>query len=469
MLASLPVRALASLAGSAVIALGAATAAHASDTIGDTNGATDSCASDQVLAQASTAGAPSYESPTKGVVVSWTYRATGGNPNIKFKIYHATPSASVFYVRSASAERNPGAGEGQIHPNQLNTFTESPGLPIEIGDTLGLTGRAGTGMACITTTSNSDGIRVKNPPDPPPGADSSGFLGSNTKQKLGVTAVVEPDADGDLYGDESQDACPTEASLQTACPVDLEIVKTASADPTVGANLTYTLAVKNNETVNPAPNVNVTDVLPTGATFVSSSSGQGSCSGATTVTCALGNVGAGQSTAVTIVVQPTAAGPLTNTAGVSTGAQDTNSANDSSTVMSNVTAPPPPPVAPILSGLKLTPRSFLAARGSKITYSLSQAASTTLTVHKRARGVRKGKRCVAPPKKKPKRKPKRCTRLVRKGAFSHADSAGPASVPFPRRVGGKKLAPGSYRLQAVARNTGGASKPATASFKVKKP
>lgn len=29
--------------------------------------------------------------------------------------------------------------------------------------------------------------------------------------------MVEPDADGDSYGDETQDGCPTDASRQTAC------------------------------------------------------------------------------------------------------------------------------------------------------------------------------------------------------------------------------------------------------------
>ena len=58
------------------------------------------------------------------------------------------------------------------------------------------------------TASDNDVVRAKSPPNPPVGADGSGFLGNLTKLKLGVSAVVEPDADGDGFGDETQDACP---------------------------------------------------------------------------------------------------------------------------------------------------------------------------------------------------------------------------------------------------------------------
>src|SRR5690606_7431051 len=34
-----------------------------------------------------------------------------------------------------------------------------------------------------------------------------------------VTAVVEPDADGDGFGDETQDLCPAAAPLQGPCPI----------------------------------------------------------------------------------------------------------------------------------------------------------------------------------------------------------------------------------------------------------
>jgi uncharacterized repeat protein (TIGR01451 family) len=453
--------------GAIAIALFWATAAQASYTIGQTTGAADNCGSGQVLVQRSVNAAPSYTASSDGVVVSWSYLAHAGNSNITFKVYHSTAQVATWFVRSASAERNPGAGAGQIHPNQLNTFAESPGLPIQTGDVLGLTGRAGTGMACISTSSANDRIRVKNPPDPPPGADSPGFAGELPQLKLGVTAVVEPDADGDHFGDETQDGCPTDATVHvTACPIDVQVVKTASANPVVGADMTYTLAVKNNNATSAAGGVGVTDTLPAGVTFVSSSTSQGTCSGDATVACALGPLAAGASATVSIVVKPGAAGPLSNTANVSTTSPDTDSSNDSSTAQTTVVEPI---VAPILGSLKVTPAAFRAKKGTTVSYTNSQDSTTTFTVAKRARGVKKGKRCVAPPKKKPKKKPVRCTRFLKRATFTRPDKAGPVSFHYNARVKGKLLKPGRYRLRAVARNSAGASLPLTASFRIKKP
>jgi uncharacterized repeat protein (TIGR01451 family) len=456
--------------GVIAVALYGATTADASYTIGQTTGAVDNCGSDQVLVQRSVNAAPSYTASSNGVVVSWSYLAHAGNSNITFKVYHSTAQVTTWFVRSASAERHPGAGAGQIHPNALNTFAESPGIPIQAGDVLGLTGRMGTGMACINTSSANDRIRVKAPPDPAPGADSPGFAGELPQLKLGVTAVVEPDADGDHFGDETQDGCPTDATVHaTACPVDVQIVKTASANPTVGTDMTYTLAVKNNNATSSAGAVGVTDTLPSGVTFVSATPSQGACSGDATVTCALGPVAGGASATVSIVVKPGAAGPLSNTATVSTSSPDTDSSNDSSTAATTVALPPPIPVAPVLRSLKIAPAAFLAKKGTTISYTNSQDSTTTFTVAKRARGVKKGKRCVAPPKKKPKKKPVRCTRFLKRDTFSRVDKAGPVSFHYNARVKGKLLKPGRYRLRAVARNAAGASLPLSASFRIKKP
>jgi uncharacterized repeat protein (TIGR01451 family) len=470
------IRGLLILSGSMALALGGATTAEASFTIGQTQGATDNCGSNQVLLQSATAGAPSYVAQSAGVIVSWSYLAHASIPNIKLKVYHSTANPQIWFLRSESAQRTGGTGPGQVHANALNTFSESPGLPIAAGDTLGLTGAGSTGMACVDTTNSSDRIRVKNPPDTIVGQDNMGFIGDNPQQKLGVSAVVEPDADGDGFGDESQDSCPTDASVHSgACPVDVSIVKTASANPMVGNDLTFTLAVKNNHATNPADGVSVLDPLPAGVTLVSSSAGQGSCTGTTSVACSLGSLAPGQSTTVTIVVRPTASGPLSNTASVTTTSSDTDTSNNSSTVSAMV-APP----LPVLSALKLAPPSFFAAKsgptlvaaataGTILTYQNTQASTTTFTVLKAVPGVKKGKACVAPPKKKPKKKPKKCTRYISRGSFTHQDSAGAVRFRFTGRLRGKTLAPASYRLRAVARNATGASNTVQAGFKVKKP
>jgi uncharacterized repeat protein (TIGR01451 family) len=457
--------------------LGAAGSANAAYTIGQTAGATDGCGSGQALIQAQIAGPPSYVASTPGVIVSWSYLAHSQAPSIKLKVYRATAAAQSWFLRSESSVKPPGGGPGQVQTNHLNTFSESPGLRIQAGDTLGLTGTGAFGIACIDTLSTADVLRTKAvPPDTLPGQDNSGFVGTLAKLRIGVSAVVEPDADGDSFGDQSQDSCPTDTGVHTGpCPADVSIVKTASANPRVGSNLGYGLVVRNNHPTNPATGVNVVDVLPAGATFVASATGKGSCAGTTTVTCALGTLSAGQSVNVGIVVRPTATGPLSNTASVSTASSDTSSANNSSTAAVTVG-----PAIPVLSQFKLKPSSFVAATsgpsvraaaigaGVFIGYKINAPATTKFTVQKVAPGVRKGKKCVAPPKTTPKKKPKKCTRYLSRGSFTHKDAPGSVKFRFTGRVKGKTLKPGSYRVRAVARNVSGVSKAVTKRFKVKK-
>ncbi|MDB4897646.1 MAG: hypothetical protein JWN15_3908 [Firmicutes bacterium] len=91
----------------------------------------------------------------------------------------------------------------------------------------------------------------------------------------------------------------------------IAIVKTDSPDPVmVGSNLTYTLTVTN---LGPgaAPNVVVTDLLPASVTLVSA---PGCTVAGQTLTCALGTLTPGAVRTQTIVVRPTAPGPIINIA-----------------------------------------------------------------------------------------------------------------------------------------------------------
>ena len=118
---------------------------------------------------------------------------------------------------------------------------------------------------------------------------------------------------------------------------DLAITKTDSPDPvTVGEVLTYQIGVTNNGP-DAASLVTVTDVLPAGVSLVSANATIGSCSGTTTVTCELGSIANGANIVVSIVVRPTTAGSLTNTATVSATGTDPVSANNSATATTTVT------------------------------------------------------------------------------------------------------------------------------------
>ena len=112
---------------------------------------------------------------------------------------------------------------------------------------------------------------------------------------------------------------------------DLRLEKTADPDPAIpGEDITWTLVVTNDGpsvALNPA----VTDVLPTGVTFVSASSGCVETAG--TVTCSEGSLASGSSVTfeITATVDSAFTGPLVNDASVTSDTPDSDLADNSAT------------------------------------------------------------------------------------------------------------------------------------------
>jgi hypothetical protein len=120
-----------------------------------------------------------------------------------------------------------------------NTFPTR--IPVQTGDLLGEAGLATDGaeskpaVEFCETLGAGDVIGATGTN----GAVGTPVLVIEEGLKLGVpiTVAVEPDADGDGYGDETQDQCPTDATTQGPCPV-----KAAPPAPPAAAPITLSAA-----------------------------------------------------------------------------------------------------------------------------------------------------------------------------------------------------------------------------------
>jgi hypothetical protein len=141
----------------------------------------------------------------------------------------------------------------------------------------------------------------------------------------------------------------------------------------------------------------------------------------------------------------------------------------------------PKPLAGVITALTISPNAFSAAPkgatisrakkakkkyGAKISYRDSQAGTTTFTVLMPVTGRTQGRSCRKP--SKANRHGRRCTLYKALGTFTHADVAGLNSLHFSGRLRGKKLAKGSYSLQAVPHDAAGNGAAVSVKFTIKK-
>ena len=119
---------------------------------------------------------------------------------------------------------------------------------------------------------------------------------------------------------------------------DLALAMADAPDPTVvGAPLTYQLTVTNAGPAT-ATNVMLTQSLPVGAAFVSATASQGSCTAATSLTCAVGSLASGGAATISVVVTPGSSGFANSTASVTSDVADGTPANNTASVTTLVQA-----------------------------------------------------------------------------------------------------------------------------------
>ena len=180
------------------------------------------CSGKNLAVQDSDAGGPSYAT-TAGVLTSWSIMAGSQVTPIKLKIVKEGAPSS-YTVTGSSTVRTP-------TPDTLNSFLDQ--IPVSAGDRLAIYVTTFSGSPCtFNTASGGDVVNMTNTSLEPDYAVGASFVANNgsSSRRLDLSAIIEPDAYGDGFGDVTQDGCPTRADKTTECtPPDT----TVTAPPSV--------------------------------------------------------------------------------------------------------------------------------------------------------------------------------------------------------------------------------------------
>lgn len=175
-----------------------------------------------------------YVAPVGGVITRWgSILPTGpiGLPS-KLKTVRPTADPAKWLIVSESATMTIGSG-----PNEF-----AARVPIAAGDTIALFGSFGA-VACLAAGPGDILTGIMGATDPLPGETHPTSGGPNAR--VAVWAVIEPDVDGDGFGDETQDLCTASSAIQVACPPlklkrfvlggkkSFDVLVTANGDSTV--------------------------------------------------------------------------------------------------------------------------------------------------------------------------------------------------------------------------------------------
>ena len=160
--------------------------------------------------------------PVDGVITKFRIRAYASEPSqVTFRLADIAASGD-----KKSAEATP-AGIGPTLTISASGEGETPivevggRLPVKKGQHLAID--SGPAVVAVYDSSGSKFSYVFAPPL----AEGGGPRGSSEPTgELLVAATIEPDADGDGFGDETQDRCPSQAATQGDCDLTGPAVKT---------------------------------------------------------------------------------------------------------------------------------------------------------------------------------------------------------------------------------------------------
>jgi hypothetical protein len=179
--------------------------------------------------------------PTSGVLTKWKFNlvseAAGFQIPQTLKVLRPTGPKSVQIVGESAQSVTGGS----------NSFDTR--IPVQAGDHLGLfAGGGGEFGLLFCSEEGGPKNRIGVFEGSASVGSSANYEEAESEVRVPAVGVIEPDADGDGYGDETQDKCPQSAAVQVACaPVTLSatgVARKGLASITVTANSQATVTVK---------------------------------------------------------------------------------------------------------------------------------------------------------------------------------------------------------------------------------
>jgi hypothetical protein len=374
----------------------------------------------------------SAAAPSSGVLVSYSVRLVNAH-NGRVRVMHdpgATPQSSTTETVTLS-----GTGNTVSVPGDSASHSYPTRLPISAGDLIGFEVQGSGSQATALSRTDYGGSASTNrrlrwyvgEPDGSSNPPETQITTSSVyKLQAPIQGVIEPDADGDGFGDQSQDQCVGQAGSSNGCPPPPD----ADGD-----------GVPDGSDACPAQSDAAAPRNPrTGCLADADSDG---------------------------IPDPSDACPVQSDLFAQRNPRN------------GCPAPPPDRTPPVISSFAVSPTSFVAANtgpavgaaaavGTHVFYKLSEPATTTFTVERKGAGHKKNGKCVSG---RAKHGQKACTLYTRvKGKIIRGSGAGLSSFRFMGRLNGSSLKPGSYRLVASARDpAGNVSKTVRRSFTIRHP
>jgi hypothetical protein len=150
-----------------------------------------------------------------------TMRTTGGAATIKVRPVAQHPMVALTFLNIGPEVSLPVTADGSA----AGHLTSATGLHVRIG----IGNRLGLGHVSatpepelgVTNGASSCGYLQGAGNEHPVGTEKPYTSDGSCARELLLQGVVEPDSDGDGFGDETQDLCPTNAAIQVACPVSV--------------------------------------------------------------------------------------------------------------------------------------------------------------------------------------------------------------------------------------------------------